>query len=239
MNNMNENIYIALDFPSWKEAKGFINEHHFHGVPVKIGMELFYQEGPMIIDHLKANNHPIFLDLKLHDIPTTVHKAMKNISSLGVDIVNVHAFGGMEMMKQAKEGLLSGSNRKETKLLAVTILTSLDDETLNNELLLRGNVRESAVHFADLANKSGVDGVVCSVHEASDIKAICGDSFLTVTPGIRLKESKHNDQKRIANPGFARNNQADSLVIGRSITQASNPYKAYEQAVKEWEHGIK
>src|SRR5699024_10130072 len=191
-----------------------------------IGMELFYQEGPMIIDHLKANNHPIFLDLKLHDIPTTVHKAMKNISSLGVDIVNVHAFGGMEMMKQAKEGLLSGSNRKETKLLAVTILTSLDDETLNNELLLRRNVKESAVYFADLANKSGVDGVVCSVHEASDIKAICGDSFLTVTPGIRLKKSKHNDQKRIANPGFARNNPADILVIGRSITQASNPYKA-------------
>src|SRR5699024_10369491 len=125
------NLYVALDFPNWEQANEFINEHNFHGLPVKVGMELFYREGPVIIEKLKEKNHPIFLDLKLHDIPTTVHNAMKNIAHLEVDIINVHALGGMEMMKRAKEGLISGSSTTdETKLIAVTILTSFDQSTM-------------------------------------------------------------------------------------------------------------
>lgn len=233
-------IYLALDFPTWEETNQFINQHKLHGVPVKVGMELFYREGPDVIKRLKENNHPIFLDLKLHDIPTTVHRAMKNLAKLEVDIVNVHALGGSEMIKQAKDGLLNGSKHNyQTKLIAVTILTSFDTETMNNELLLPGQLTDQAVHLAKLAKQGGADGVVCSVHEASDIKTACGSSFLTVTPGIRLKESARDDQKRIATPQYAREHGADILVIGRSITNAGNPYNTYEQAIEEWNHGIK
>ncbi len=230
------NIYVALDFPSWEETSRFIGKHQLQGAPVKVGMELFYREGPDVIKKLKENNHPIFLDLKLYDIPNTVYKAMKNLAKLEVDIVNVHALGGSEMMRHAKEGLLSGSNNVQTKLIAVTILTSFDNNVLNNELLLPGTVTEQAVHLAKLADNSGADGVVCSVHEASSIKGSCGPDFLTVTPGIRLQESNHDDQKRVATPGFARQNSADILVIGRSITNAADPYEAYQQAIKEWNH---
>lgn len=230
---------MALDFPSWETSKQFLDEHNLAGVPVKVGMELFYREGPDVIKQLKANNHPIFLDLKLHDIPTTVYKAMKNLAKLEVDIVNVHASGGSEMIKQAKAGLLSGSSTKQTKLIAVTVLTSFDTDTLHKELLVRGELHKHAVHLAGLAKQGGADGVVCSVHEAAGIKEACGSDFLTVTPGIRLEDSVQDDQKRIATPEFARNNGADILVIGRSITQAEYPLQAYERAVKEWEHGIK
>ena len=234
------NIYLALDFPSWGETKQFIETNELKGVPVKVGMELFYREGPLVVEKLKEDNHPIFLDLKLHDIPTTVRKAMKNIAGLGIDIVNVHALGGSGMISAAKEGLISGeATGHKTKLIAVTILTSMDSETMHHELLLPGDLAKNAVHFAQLARNSGADGVVCSVHEAKQIKAVCGSSFLSVTPGIRLEQSAQNDQKRIATPAFARRNSADILVIGRSITQAENPYEAYEQAVKEWEDGIK
>ncbi|QGS68614.1 orotidine-5'-phosphate decarboxylase [Oceanobacillus sp. 143] len=202
-------------------------------------MELFFREGPAIIEKLKANNHPIFLDLKLHDIPTTVMRAMKNLAALEVDIVNVHALGGSEMIKHAKEGLLSGSPKRKTKLIAVTILTSHDKETMNNQLLISGELKDSAVHLADIAEQSGADGVVCSVHEAGSIKEKCGSSFLTVTPGIRLANSSIDDQKRVATPKFARENNADILVIGRSITKAENPYQAYRQAIEEWENGAK
>lgn len=233
-------IYLALDFPDWDTTKRFIDEHGLQGVPVKVGMELFYREGPMIIEKLKENKHAIFLDLKLHDIPTTVHRAMKNIAKLGVDIVNVHALGGVEMIKQAKEGLLNGDIRgHQTKLLAVTLLTSHDDHTVNNELLLPGKIETNVLHFANLAKQSGADGVVCSVHEASQIKEVCGASFLTVTPGIRLLDSNHDDQKRIATPKVARESGADILVIGRSITNAIDPAKAYEQAREEFKNDIK
>lgn len=231
-------IYLALDFPSWQETSDFIEQHKLHGVPVKVGMELFYREGPDVIKRLKENNHPIFLDLKLHDIPTTVYKAMQNIATLKVDMVNVHALGGKEMMHRAKEGLLSGTNH-QTKLIAVTILTSFDNKTMNRELLLPGALQENVIHLSELSKESGADGVVCSVHEATDIKAACGKSFLTITPGIRLQQSDHDDQKRIATPRFAREHDADILVIGRSITQSANPYKAYEQSIKEWKDGIK
>lgn len=233
-------IYLALDFPDWNTANQFINQNQLTGVPVKVGMELFYREGPQIIEKLKENNHSIFLDLKLHDIPTTVNHAMRNLAQLGVDIVNVHALGGREMIEQAKEGLLSGSTSGQTtKLIAVTLLTSHDDNVINSELILPGKLHTNAVHFANLAKLGGADGVVCSVHEANGIKDSCGEDFLTVTPGIRLLDSDHNDQKRIATPKVARQSGADILVIGRSVTQASDPAKAYQHAVEEFKHDIK
>lgn len=229
------NIYLALDFPTWQETNKFLVENDLQGVPVKVGMELFYREGPLIIEKLKANGHAIFLDLKLHDIPTTVYRAMKNISQLEVDIINVHALGGMDMMKWAKEGLLSGaSDQHETTLIAVTILTSFDQLTFNKELLINGELEENAVHFAKMSKNCGVDGVVCSVHEANKIKKVCGNHFLTVTPGIRLENGEINDQKRIATPQFARENGADILVIGRSITKANEPLVAYKKVLEEW-----
>jgi len=227
---MMNNIYLALDFPCWKESKQFIEENGLKGVPVKVGMELFYREGPSVIEKLKENNHPIFLDLKLHDIPTTVRKAMHHIAKLEVDMINVHALGGSEMIQAAKEGLISGeSNGHNTKLIAVTVLTSMDKETMNQELLLLGDLDKNVEHFAKFAKNSGADGVVCSVHEAKQIKDVCGSSFLSITPGIRLAQSVQNDQKRIATAAFARRNGADILVIGRSVTQARNPHVAYEQ----------
>ncbi|WP_067728355.1 orotidine-5'-phosphate decarboxylase [Oceanobacillus damuensis] len=236
---MNKNIYLALDFPNWEETKHFLEEHKLHGIPVKVGMELFYKEGPSIIENLKQDNHPIFLDLKLHDIPTTVMRAMKSISQLEVDITNVHVLGGSEMIKVAKEGLTKGKSNHDTKLIAVTILTSMDQTVLNKELCIPGNLEDNAVNLAAFAKDSGADGVVCSVHEAARIKQVCGESYLTVTPGIRLKDSDSNDQKRIATPAFARNNGSDYIVIGRSVTKAENPYEAYQQAVEEWNNGIK
>ncbi|KKE78038.1 orotidine-5'-phosphate decarboxylase [Oceanobacillus caeni] len=227
----NQLIYIALDFENWNETEKFLVNNDLTGVPVKVGMELFYREGPAVIEKLKENNHPIFLDLKLHDIPTTVKKAMHNLGKLGVDIVNVHALGGSDMIKAAKEGLLSSNT--ETKLIAVTILTSMDKQVLNNDLLIPGDVLSNAMHFASLAKQSGADGVVCSVHEANDIKKQCGNDFLTVTPGIRLENTDVNDQKRVATPSYAKENGADILVIGRSITKARNPRVAYETALKE------
>ncbi|MBP1968168.1 orotidine-5'-phosphate decarboxylase [Virgibacillus natechei] len=235
---MDKSIYLALDFPDWHETKQFLEVNNLQGIPVKVGMELFYREGAHVIEKLKENNHPIFLDLKLHDIPTTIMKAMKNIAKLEVDMVNVHASGGSEMIKRAKEGLDIGSHANyQTKLIAVTILTSMDNETMHNELLLPGKLEENAWHFARIAKQSGADGVVCSVHEAMKMKKEFGRSFLTVTPGIRLEESSTDDQKRIATPGFARGNGADVLVIGRSVTNAAEPNRAYNQVVKEWGNG--
>lgn len=232
------NIYLALDFPMWKEAGQFLDKNDLHGVPVKVGMELFYREGISVVEKLKERNHPIFLDLKLYDIPTTVMRTMKNLAQLDVDFVNVHALGGSDMIKRAKEGLLAGSSSThETKLLAVTILTSMDELTVNNDLRIAGTINETVLHLAKLSENSGADGVVCSVHEAQAIKQTCSAEFMTMTPGIRLADSAEDDQKRVATPAFARENGSTSLVIGRSITQADDPLQAYERALKEWKHG--
>lgn len=230
-------IYLALDFPSWTEADQFLTENELHGVPVKVGMELFYREGNRVIEQLKARNHKIFLDLKLHDIPTTVEKAMRNLARLEVDYVNVHALGGSEMMKRAKEGLLSGSRTHQPKLLAVTILTSMDEASMNQDLNIGGTVEEQVVHLASLANDSSADGVVCSVHEVAPIKEVCGNEFITMTPGIRLSDASEDDQKRVATPKLAKQLRTDHIVIGRSITKAENPLKAYERAEEEWNSG--
>ena len=226
-------VFVALDFPTWTETERFLKDNDLAGVPVKVGMELFYREGPAIIEKLKADNHPIFLDLKLHDIPNTVHQAMKNIASLNVDMVTTHAIGGKEMIYQAKQGLAGSS----TKLMAVTILTSMDDDVLEQELGLSGDVEENVIRFAALAKEAGADGVVSSVHEVPVIKKHCGDDFLSITPGIRLADSSQDDQKRIATPEKAKELGSDFLVVGRSITKAENPRKAYEQVMKEWQHG--
>lgn len=232
-------IYLALDFPSWNVAEQFLTVNELQGVPVKVGMELFYREGITVIEKLKENGHSIFLDLKLHDIPTTVMRAMRNLAQLEVDLVNVHALGGGEMIQRAKEGLMQGAaQHHETKLIAVTILTSMDEAIIDKELRLHGKLQENVVHLAKLAQYNGADGVVCSVHEANEIKSVCDPAFLTVTPGIRLQESEYNDQKRVATPSFAKENGADSIVIGRSITKADDPLKAYKRALEEWENHV-
>ena len=230
-----DNIFIALDFPTWKETKYFIEENDFYGIPVKVGMELFYREGPNLIYALKENNHPIFLDLKLHDIPNTVYHSMKNLSSLEVDIVNVHGVGGIEMISKAKDGLLAGTSAKNgTKLIAVTVLTSFTETSFQQTLLVEQNLKDYALHLAKLSQLGGADGVVCSAHEAKYVKKLCGKDFLTVTPGIRVATNEKDDQQRVATPSWARKNGSDILTIGRPITKADNPKKAYNDFLKEW-----
>src|SRR5699024_1542588 len=210
-------------------------ENELTGASVKVGMELFYREGPQIIDTLKERGHKVFLDLKLHDIPNTVHQAMKNLAKLEVDIVNVHAFGGSEMIAGAREGLLAGSSQGVSPyLIAVTILTSFDEKSFQEDLKLEEGISNYALHLAEMSKTSGADGVVCSVQEAEPVKNLCGNDFLTVTPGIRLASDDPGDQKRVASPGFARRNGSDILVVGRPITQAKNPKLAYEQFIREW-----
>ncbi|UFU00970.1 orotidine-5'-phosphate decarboxylase [Radiobacillus kanasensis] len=234
---MDTTIFLALDFPTWKETEQFLQEHDLKGVPVKVGMELFYREGPSIIEKLKKDDHAIFLDLKLYDIPTTVQRAMRNLAGLGIDLVNVHALGGTEMMKAAKEGLVQGAQSDQTPMLiGVTVLTSMKQQTLQQELNVSFSVDEAVAHFAQMTRDAGADGVVCSALEVPKIKKICGSNFVTVTPGIRLVESSHDDQDRVATPKMATENGSDYLVIGRSITRASNPKAAYQRAVKECFH---
>lgn len=226
-------IYVALDFPTWEETKFFLDENALSNVPVKVGMELFYREGIQVIEKLKERNHPIFLDLKLHDIPTTVMRAMRNLSSLELDMVNVHALGGSEMIKRAKEGLSTGAGI-DTKLIAVTILTSMNETILGNDLRLPGNTEENVLHLAKMSEASGADGVVCSVHEVEKIKTVCSNDFLTVTPGIRFANSSVDDQVRVASPALAKSVGTDCIVIGRSITKAERPQDAYKLALEEF-----
>jgi len=230
-------VYVALDFPTWEQTDSFLRDNELKGVPVKIGMELFYREGIKIVENLKERGHDIFLDLKLFDIPTTVMKAMRNLAQLEVDIVNVHALGGQEMIKRAKEGLSYQGNDK-TKLIAVTILTSMDEDTIQQQLQLSGTVQQNVIHLAKLSEQSGADGVVCSVHEVEKIKQVCSDEFLTVTPGIRLSESSNDDQKRVATPADAKKLGANCIVVGRSITNANHPLEAYHQVLKEWNNEV-
>ncbi|GEL75940.1 orotidine-5'-phosphate decarboxylase [Tenuibacillus multivorans] len=229
-------IFIALDFTTEEEAIHFLDRNGLNGVPVKVGMQLFYREGPKLIERLKERDHSIFLDLKLHDIPNTVHQAMKNLARLEVDFVNVHAAGGRRMMEAARQGLEEVTNGHRPRLLAVTQLTSTDQDMLNQELLIDKPIDDVVKSYAKLAQKGGADGVVCSVYEAEQIKQIFEDDFLTVTPGIRLLGDENHDQKRVATPAIAKQKQADYLVIGRSITKVKNPKQAYNRAVKEWNH---
>ena len=219
---------VALDFSSKEEVLNFLAKFD-EPVYVKIGMELTYACGLDMVKEVKAAGHKVFLDLKLHDIPNTVKGGMKNLARLGVDIVNCHCAGGIEMMKAAKQGIIEGTpeGQEPAKLIGVTVLTSTSQEAMNEELGIPGEVIDTVVHYAKNAKEAGLDGVVCSVHEAKAIHEACGDDFMTVTPGIRLANNSVDDQKRVATPEYAKKQGCDMIVVGRSITKAENPYETY------------
>ena len=226
---------IALDFPSKEETLNFLDLFMDEAEKpyVKIGMELFYAEGPEIVREIKRRGHRIFLDLKLHDIPNTVRKAMRVLSALDVDIVNLHAAGGSEMMKAALEGLTRADGSRPL-LIAVTQLTSTDSEMLHRELLIGAGMEETIISYARNAAGAGLDGVVCSPMEAGGVKEACGEGFLTVTPGIRFADSAKDDQKRITTPARARETGSDFIVVGRPVTQAPDPVAAYRRCQEEF-----
>jgi orotidine-5'-phosphate decarboxylase len=230
-------LIIALDFPNGKEVDGFLKKLPEQKLYVKVGMELFYQEGPSIIHQLKSAGHDIFLDLKLHDIPQTVKQAMKGLAKLEVDLVNVHAAGGSPMMQAAIEGLEAGTRTgsKRPDCIAVTQLTSTSEAMLNHELLIEKGLNETVLHYAKLANESGLDGIVCSSLEVPEIYKHLNRSFHTITPGIRLAEDSLNDQVRVATPEKARELGSTAIVVGRSITKANDPLTAYLQMKNAWE----
>lgn len=223
---------VALDFSSKQEVVDFLKQFN-EPIYVKVGMELTYACGLEIIQTIKEMGHHIFLDLKLHDIPNTVKGGMKNLANLGVDIVNVHCAGGIAMMKAAIEGLELGAKGNQRPLcIGVTQLTSTSKEAMNDELMIPGEVMDCVIHYAQNAKKAGLDGVVCSVHEAKAIHEACGPDFLTVTPGIRLAEDSKDDQKRVATPSFAKEQGCDYIVVGRSITKSENPAETYTEIEK-------
>lgn len=219
---------IALDFSSKEEVLRFL-EPFTEPVSVKIGMELTYAEGLDMVKAVKDMGHDVFLDLKLHDIPNTVKGGMKNLAGLGADIVNCHASGGIAMMKAAREGVELGAPKgKRPLVIAVTQLTSTSKEAMNDELGIPGEVLDCVVQYAKNAKEAGLDGVVCSVHEAAAIKEACGKDFLTLTPGIRLASDSKDDQKRVATPEYAKEQGCDYIVVGRSITRADDPKAAFD-----------
>ena len=229
-----QDVIIALDFPTREETLAFLDRFPAGEKPfVKIGMELFYAEGPAIVRDIKARGHKIFLDLKLHDIPNTVKRAMNVLSRLDVDMVNLHAAGASEMMKAAIEGLTRPDGTRPI-LIAVTQLTSTDAAALKNELLIDVPMAETVMRYAKNAAGCGLDGVVCSPLEAAIVKENCGENFLTVTPGIRFADSAVGDQKRIMTPEKAAHSGCDYLVMGRPITQAEDPVAAYRRALKDF-----
>jgi orotidine-5'-phosphate decarboxylase len=232
---MNNSLIIALDFASADETGQFLKPFKGQELFVKVGMELFYQEGPSIIHMLKDSGHRIFLDLKLHDIPNTVKSAMKGLAKLNCDLVNVHAAGGKEMMLAALDGLEAGTptGMKRPYCIAVTQLTSTSKEQMNREQLIPVSLEESVLHYSSLSKEAGLDGVVCSAWEAASIKNKLGE-FLTVTPGIRMENDQIGDQKRVATPVFARNEGVSAIVVGRSITRAADPVKSYHQWLDAW-----
>lgn len=231
---MKPEIIIALDFPTGKKALSFLDLFEGEQLYVKVGMELFYSEGPSIVRAIKAGGHKVFLDLKLHDIPNTVKSSMKVLASVGADMVNVHAAGGIRMMKAAVEGLEDGSTgAARPEIIAVTQLTSTDQETMNSELKINGELRDVVLAYARNAQEAGLDGVVCSAWESEEIHAGTSDSFITVTPGIRLLGDAKGDQSRVTTPARAKEMGSDYLVIGRSITKADDPVKAYRICMEE------
>lgn len=225
-------VIIACDFSTKEETLNFLDQFKEEKPFVKIGMELFYAEGNDIVTQIKKRGHKIFLDLKLCDIPNTVYKAMKNIAGLDVDMTNVHAYGGVEMMKSAKKAI--DEVNPDTKLIAVTILTSIDQSTLNNEILIKEDINDVIVKYAKNTKEAGLNGVVCSPLEAKIIKESCGEQFLTVTPGIRFADDAKGDQKRVTTPAMAKEIGSSYIVVGRSITAAKDPVESYRRCVKEF-----
>ncbi|MFB6466577.1 orotidine-5'-phosphate decarboxylase [Cytobacillus sp. Hz8] len=234
---MKNPLIIALDFPNKEEVLQFLSKFSNEKLFVKVGMELFYQEGPQIIYDLKEREHQIFLDLKLHDIPNTVKQAMKGLARMDCDLVNVHAAGGKDMMESALEGLEMGvhSSKDRPKLIAVTQLTSTSEEQMRKEQLIQASLQQSVLHYAMLTQEAGLDGVVCSTHEAEMIRNELGNNFLTVTPGIRLNHDDAEDQKRVATPQIAKAKGVSAIVVGRSITKAEDPLLSYYTIKQAWE----
>lgn len=231
---MKPEIIIALDFPNGEKALSFLDKFKGEKLYVKVGMELFYGEGPSIVKEIKSRGHKVFLDLKLHDIPNTVKSAMKILASVGTDMVNVHAAGGIKMMRAAIEGLEEGSEGGERpEIIAVTQLTSTDQEIMNSELKIDGDLKDIVLAYARNAQTAGLDGVVCSAWESEEIHAGTSQEFLTVTPGIRLLGDAKGDQSRVATPARAKEMGSNYLVIGRSITKADDPFRAYKTCMEE------
>ena len=235
---MNHDVIIALDFPSAREVYAFLDRFREEKPFVKIGMELFYAEGPQIVRENKARGHKIFLDLKLHDIPNTVRSAMRVLSRLDVDMVNVHAAGTIEIMRAALEGL-TREDGSRPMLLAVTQLTSTSEERMRKELLIAYSMPDTVRAYAQNAKDAGLDGVVCSPLEAALVKDACGPDYATVTPGIRFADSASDDQSRVMTPEKARLGGSDLIVVGRPITRAQDPVSAYRRCVKEFIGGEK
>ena len=230
---MGKDVIVACDFSSAEQVFRFLDRFTDKKPFVKIGMELFYAEAPQIVREIKARGHKIFLDLKLHDIPNTVKKAMAVLSGLDVDMCNVHAAGTSAMMKAALEGLTRPDGSRPL-LIAVTQLTSTDEESMKKELLIDRPLDETVMHYAKNAMKSGLDGVVCSPLESGKVHQVCGADFVTVTPGVRFADGDVGDQKRVTTPARAKELGSDYIVVGRPITAAADPVAAYNRCVEEF-----
>ena len=230
---MGRDVIIACDFASAEQTFSFLDKFTGRKPFVKIGMELFYAEGPAIVKEIKARGHKIFLDLKLHDIPNTVKKSMAVLSGLDVDMTNLHAAGTKRMMEGALEGLTRPDGTRPL-LIAVTQLTSTDQETMEADLLIKEPIDKVVMHYAQNAKDAGLDGVVCSPLEAGKVHDTCGKEFLTVTPGVRFADGDIGDQKRVMTPAEAKKIGSDYIVVGRPITAAEDPVAAYERCVAEF-----
>ena len=230
---MGKDVIIACDFASKEKTLAFLDQFTGKKPFVKIGMELYYAEGPSIVKEIKARGHKIFLDLKLHDIPNTVKKAMAVLSKLDVDITNLHAAGATAMMQGALEGLTRPDGTRPL-LIAVTQLTSTDQETMERDLLIKEPIDQVVMHSAETAKNAGLDGVVCSPLEAGKVHDRCGKQFLTITPGVRFADGDVGDQKRVMTPAAAKEIGSDYIVVGRPITAAADPVAAYERCVAEF-----
>jgi orotidine-5'-phosphate decarboxylase len=230
---MGKDVIIACDFDSAEKTFAFLDKFTGKKPFVKIGMELYYAEGPAIVKEIKKRGHKIFLDLKLHDIPNTVKKSMAVLSRLDVDMTNLHAAGTGRMMEAAIEGLTREDGSRPI-LIAVTQLTSTDQETMENDLLIKAPIADVVMHYAANAKKAGLDGVVCSPLEAGKVHDTCGEKFLTVTPGVRFADGDVGDQKRVMTPAQAKEIGSDYIVVGRPITAAADPVAAYERCVAEF-----
>lgn len=230
MDKLKKDVIIACDFATPEATIEFLDQFKEEKPFIKIGMELFYAGGPEIVKELRRRGHKIFLDLKLHDIPNTVRKAMKVLSALDVDMVNVHAAGTVEMMRAALEGLSEGRpDGNRPLIIAVTQLTSTSEQALHEQLLIPASINDTIIKYAQNARKAGLDGVVCSPLEARIVKEACGEEFLTVTPGIRYPDAAKDDQSRITSPAKAREIGSDFIVVGRPITAAPDPVAAYRR----------
>ena len=230
---MGKDVIVACDFASREATLNFLDQFTGRKPFVKIGMELYYAEGPAIVKEIKARGHKIFLDLKLHDIPNTVKKAMAVLSNLDVDITNLHAAGATAMMQGALEGLTREDGTRPL-LIAVTQLTSTDQETMERDLLIKAPIDEVVMHYAETAKNAGLDGIVCSPLEAGKVHDRCGKSFLTITPGVRFADGDIGDQKRVMTPAAAKEIGSDYIVVGRPITAAADPVAAYERCIAEF-----